>query len=557
MSNAMFIEPSNQNFAELLSNGVRYSVPRFQRDYSWEQEQWEDLWTDVEGLEQESHHYMGYIVLQRKSQGDFDIVDGQQRLTTLSLLVLAAMKRIQDLIDSDREASQNKERLQAIGDRFIGSKDIISLRVDNKLTLNRNNAVFYREICARLSPPKQRGMTKTNRLLQKAFDFFAERIQATSGEQLAAFINRFSLAMVFTRIVVQDSVNAYKVFETLNARGIQLSTPDLIKNYLFSVVTQDNSISEEHLNELDERWGVIIQQLGEHNFSNFMRYYHLSHHAFVTKKELFKALREYYKDARAAYHYLASLKDTAPIYAALAMPNDDWWSADASYREAKHYLEGLSIFNIKQPFAILMVAYQHFSPEEFIKVLRYIYVLAIRYNVICSFSPNEQEKRYSRIAINISQGRYKRASHVKNSQDFQDLYPKDDEFKSYFSYKQMLSRRSPKKIRFLLADIENYLGASIDHLDVVLEHILPYNPSQDWHESFGAGVQESVDRLGNMLLLKKDDLKQAHFSEKQRCYQDSSFRIAQKVATYDDWDAARLNRHQTWLAEQACKTWTI
>lgn len=89
--------------------------------------------------------------------------------------------------------------------------------------------------------------------------------------------------MVFTKIVVQDDLNAYKVFETLNARGVQLSTPDLLKNYLFSIVTKDEKIGDEELDELDEQWSEIIDQLGESNVSDYIRYHHNSHRKMVTK----------------------------------------------------------------------------------------------------------------------------------------------------------------------------------------------------------------------------------------------------------------------------------
>lgn len=86
---------TNETFQTLIGNGVKYQVPRFQRDCAWDKEQWEDLWSDIETLNEEQYHYMGYIVLQRKSQYDFEVIDGQQRLITLSLVILAAMKNIQ------------------------------------------------------------------------------------------------------------------------------------------------------------------------------------------------------------------------------------------------------------------------------------------------------------------------------------------------------------------------------------------------------------------------------------------------------------------------------
>jgi len=81
----MLMEPTNQTFQELISNGIKYQVPRFQRDYAWDSEQWEDLWSDIQTIADEQYHYMGYIVLQRKSHHDFEVIDGQQRLITLSL----------------------------------------------------------------------------------------------------------------------------------------------------------------------------------------------------------------------------------------------------------------------------------------------------------------------------------------------------------------------------------------------------------------------------------------------------------------------------------------
>ena len=91
---------ANQTFRQLVGNGLTYHVPRFQRDYSWTEEEWDDLWQDILGIVtgDESAHYMGYLVLQTADNKEFDIIDGQQRLTTLSLLVLAILKNLKDLI---------------------------------------------------------------------------------------------------------------------------------------------------------------------------------------------------------------------------------------------------------------------------------------------------------------------------------------------------------------------------------------------------------------------------------------------------------------------------
>ena len=93
----------NNTLRKLFGNGLTYNIPRFQRDYSWDLEQWEDLWSDIietMSVDGDSAHYMGYLVLQSTNDKNFDVIDGQQRLTTCSLLVLAILNNLKKLIES-------------------------------------------------------------------------------------------------------------------------------------------------------------------------------------------------------------------------------------------------------------------------------------------------------------------------------------------------------------------------------------------------------------------------------------------------------------------------
>lgn len=213
----MLMEPKNENFNELIGGSNKYLVPRFQRDYAWDIEQWEDLWSDINSLDEEGFHYMGYIVLQQKEQYQFEVIDGQQRLVTLSLIVLAAMKAIKTMISKGEDEQENQERLDEITKKFVGTKNFVSLKVVSKLELNRNNNRFFQKICSTLEAPNNRGMTSTNKLIRKCFDFFSQKHFGNTGSEIAQFIADLSSSMVFTKIIVQDDLNAYKVFETLNA----------------------------------------------------------------------------------------------------------------------------------------------------------------------------------------------------------------------------------------------------------------------------------------------------------------------------------------------------
>jgi uncharacterized protein with ParB-like and HNH nuclease domain len=108
----MNFNTESNTFRKLLGNGMTYQIPRFQRDYSWTANEWDDLWQDIVGLfsdDPEPAHYMGYLVLQSPDSKQFDIIDGQQRITTLSVMILAALSHLEDIaasgVDTEKKPS--------------------------------------------------------------------------------------------------------------------------------------------------------------------------------------------------------------------------------------------------------------------------------------------------------------------------------------------------------------------------------------------------------------------------------------------------------------------
>lgn len=555
------MEPSNQTFKALMGNGIQYNVPRFQRDYSWSQEQWEDLWEDIDNLHEEEH-YMGYIVLQREenNKNNFSIIDGQQRMITLSLLVLAAMKKINDLITKDREKEDNASRLNEIRRNFIGTLSPVTLIPYNKIILNRNNNSKFKHISEFLEPLLKRNLTKTDELMSDCFEFFYKKIRQDSGETIAEFIEKTTDSMLFTKIVVDDSLNAYKVFETLNARGVQLSTPDLLKNYLFSQVADNQTLDDNDLEAMDDKWSTIISELGERNFTDFIRYYHNTRHPLVTKKKLFKNIRDTITQVKDTRNYLNNLSKYAPIYAALNNPNDPLWQRP-DYKAIQPYLEAFKLFTIKQAFLLLLAAYPQFTAEEFITLAKYLYILSIRYNIIAHYSPKEQERVYNTLAMKISSGTLTRASHIKNQAEFKKLYPNDRTFKDIFKYHTMSGSQNNKKIRYLLTQIENHLSnTNTDYNTWTLEHIIPYNITAEWTKYYDGQYNQEIDRLGNMTLVTAQENKDCGvrlFDEKKIIYKKSNATLSNKLSEYEQWDSNTLERHQDWLAEQAIEMWGI
>ena len=119
----MNFNTANSTLRQLLGNGLSYHVPPFQRDYSWTEDEWDDLWQDMVDLfteDGEPAHYMGYLVLQSSDNKRFDIIDGQQRITTLSIMILAGLGFLGDLIEAGNDADNNRKRREQLQSSYIG-----------------------------------------------------------------------------------------------------------------------------------------------------------------------------------------------------------------------------------------------------------------------------------------------------------------------------------------------------------------------------------------------------------------------------------------------------
>jgi uncharacterized protein with ParB-like and HNH nuclease domain len=143
MAKSNLLNTRTTNLLELVGNGRIYRVPPYQRDY-WEIEQWEDLWNDLLGLrgKPDDRHYMGALVVEGKSDREFLIIDGQQRLATLSLLGLAVIAKLEQIASTGTDPEPNRERAARLRSRFIGEKDPASLIESSKLFLNETDDGF-------------------------------------------------------------------------------------------------------------------------------------------------------------------------------------------------------------------------------------------------------------------------------------------------------------------------------------------------------------------------------------------------------------------------------
>ncbi|HMT73306.1 MAG TPA: DUF262 domain-containing HNH endonuclease family protein [Chitinophagaceae bacterium] len=552
-------DTSSLTYRQLMGNGLRYEVPRFQRDYTWETEQWDDLWYDINALrkKEEADHYMGYLVLQTPDNKGFQIIDGQQRLTTISIIILAVLKCLDSLGNAGTDTENNKKRLDALRSSYIGYIDPVTLISSNKLKLNRNSDDFYRQQLVLLRDLPSRNINSSERQMKDCFNWFYEKIRKefTTGESLAHFIDDLADKLFFTRITVSDDFNAFRVFETLNARGVQLSAADLLKNYFFSVVDE----SKPHKSEIDELellWSKTVEKLGNKKFEDYLRYFWNSRNKTIRKPALFKAIRKNIIDKTQVFDIVRELNDVADVYVALQNPEDELWSGK---NEIKESLQTLQLFQIKQTLSLFISGYYNLSEQSFSKLVQTCATISFRYNVIGGLNPNEQEDIYNSIANLIS-----KTKHFDISA-FKPVYVSNDNFETAFSNKVFKNtQRNHKIVKYILAKIEAYRfrnGITTSGDSYTVEHILPENADDSWGNFDNEAINRSVFRLGNLTLLERVLNKDAgilKFSEKKDFYAKSNSKITQQVAeNFDNWEESSISSRQRELAKDAKSIWQV
>ena len=558
----------NNTYRKLIGNGLTYRIPRFQRDYSWTDDEWEDLWADILGTIQEDGepaHYMGYLVLQSQDEKSFDVIDGQQRLTTLTLIVLAALKNLQRLIADNNQPEHNQQRLDQIRQTYIGYLDPVTLVSRTKLTLNRNNDHYFQTYLVQLGHLPQRGFRASEHSLRKAFEWFEKRVRdyakksgGDEGVALATLVETMSDRLFFTVISVTDELNAYKVFETLNARGVRLSSTDLLKNYLFSVLHRDN----EHLHEmkvLEDRWEAMVTRLGSESFPDFLRIHWISRRSFVRQSELFKTIRAKVTHREAVFQLLRDMEEDMDTYLALTHPEVSQWHPDL-----KGYAQNLRMFSVRQPFPLLFAAYRQLPNADFASLLRSCLMISFRYNVIGSQPTNEQERVYYAVAQKIANGEILTVNAALEG--LKAVYPNDDTFRVAFAEKTIrtTNSRNLRIVRYIFCALEKQASSNdydFESDSFNIEHVLPQNPEAGWDAFTDEEADAMVYRLGNMTLLAKKSNKNLGndgFDIKKPVLAESQFELTRKIAEDNtDWTPARIAARQNILAKLATSIWRI
>lgn len=554
------LDTSTVSLSDIIGNGKTYTVPPYQRDYSWKKDHWEDLWNDILAIKTTGNvHYMGSIVLQNMGDKRYHVIDGQQRFSTLTLIVLAIIKKLNELIKNQIDVDNNKERVSLLSKKYIGDKDPGSLTYSSKLQLNENNNSFFQSnLLVFRAPVNVRTLQDSDRQIWSAFNFFSTQVdilfkEEQNGETITNFLNKLiAERLMFIQIVVEDELSAYTVFETLNSRGVGLTVTDLLKNYLFSISSQVD------LPHIKNKWKKIVDIIRLDSFPTFLRHYWISKNKLIRQEYLFRAVKESITNSPAVITLLDSLEENALLYKALSNYSDNFWGGN---REIKKRIKELTLFKERQAYPIIIAAYNNLSIEDFSRVLKLISVITFRYTVIAKLHTNLKEDVYNRAAIQISN---KTATTITQiAEIIRPLYPSDKDFTNIFANKSISTKRGNKIVRYIMFALENHLSNANNDFEEnpgTIEHILPENGNQNYTAEFPQATHEAlVYRLGNYTILEEAKNRECNtlpFNDKKAVFTTSQYVLSREIQS-NDWTPNSMDLRQERLARYASSVWRI
>lgn len=558
----------------LLSGRKQYTVPRNQREFSWGEEQLREFWTDlVYNIKfQDSNfnfeeYFIGTIVLAGDEDGfELQIVDGQQRLTVLTMLI----KAITDILKTLNEDS----RAGAIYSNYIEGQDIES---GSYFKLNRQSTsdFFKTEIQNSERCEEFTAKNLEDNLLLQAYKYLCDQLSVTNiletfysdkesitneehTNAILAVNKQLTTKVKVIKVVVDNEDDAYTIFEILNARGMDLDSADLIKNKVFS------SLRENHpIDFAKKKWDGIKNELTQRDNSIsmavFLRHWWNSRYPIVSEGSLYKQFKDkLYSEELTALFFVNDLEKTSKLYAKLLSPQISDWSEHNS-KKLFFSLNAFRVFNLSFNRPLILALFDTFSRKKLklkvlLETLEEIEKFHFIFTAICSQRPTGVESSYSMCSRKLRASTNKRES--KEAIDellgkLKDRLPSESYFIEKFKDLKFVNSvtKHKKLIQYFFVKYERYLQQNNElyPLDLTLEHILPQSLKI-----------KNIGAVGNLIPIS-DDLNNAastkEFSNKIPIFKQSNFKVVQrfcdKYETESEWSKTKITERTSALAKIA------
>jgi len=350
---ALDFHPSKYSFEELL-NRRYYQIPRFQRPYSWDSGNLEEFWRD--SIEDND---LGYFIgpMVGWSRGEESsiayVVDGQQRITTISILLSEIRSQFQ-LLGEERLA-RGIQRLLERPDRDNEDRFVLQTE-DQSPYLNRRILAYPADTTVRPASSNEEGLEGARAWLSARVEklLTPDGVRMEKADAIGALkdVRDRILALRVIWVNLGNEDDAYIVFETLNSRGKDLAVADLLKNHLLNRIRARNLRADAAREKWDRMRRTLDESSPPIDADRYIQHWWLSQEDYVAQRKLFRAIREKVRTKEQAQERLDSIVNDAPLYRLILEPtSDEWGPEEEAIRDA---LTGLALFGVTQPAPLLL-----------------------------------------------------------------------------------------------------------------------------------------------------------------------------------------------------------
>jgi uncharacterized protein with ParB-like and HNH nuclease domain/predicted transport protein len=554
------MEAKPANMLKFIQRDTQFVIPLYQRTYSWTEKQCKQLWDDIVRAASNDNvptHFLGSIVyihegvLQNSSVPQLVVIDGQQRLTTLSLLLVALRQHMQ-AGNPGTEITPKKINNYYL----VNSEEEGELR--HKLVLTQND----RDTLIRLVEGKTLPKAVAERVVEN-YTFFQERI--VRSELMPDDLWRGISKLIVVDIALERGKdNPQLIFESLNSTGLDLSETDKIRNYVLMDLppAEQKSIYQEYWYPMERGFDPNSPQ----QFDSFVRdYLTVKTRRIPNIYEIYPKFKSYVEQGRAAgvstEEIVADLHKYSVYYVRMARLSEE----DRQLRAAFADLNGFRMY-VANPF--LLEVYDDFEQgrltrDEFVQIVRLVESYGFR-RATCGIPTNSLNKTFQNLGREIDKSKYLESVNLAFLlKDSYTRFPTDVEFKEQFIRRDAYN--SPR-VKYLLRKLENYKRKEPVNVDeYTIEHIMPQNSNlnAEWQADLGPdwqNVQQTyLHTIGNLTLTGYNStLSDRPFLEKREMpggFHDSPIRLNHIPGQLDHWNETTILQRAQKLAETAAEIW--
>lgn len=576
-----------------------FSVPDFQRNYSWTDVEVRQFWQDIEAVleGQSSDHFMGPIVALESPSGRTPLIDGQQRITTLT--ILASVVRDYLMLEMENPTieiagasffiSQNFLKILFVSDmstpRLQSNYQIGRIFEDyivrNPNTQERKNFDSRPTMLTKKEQRLSKNLESAQALLRSLSKSWIEQHTATEDKKRAVqkLYEVASNKVQFLYIEVGNEEDAFTIFETLNDRGLKLSASDLIKSFLLRRIIEQNPASDRA--EIIENWEKIPSYLENYDISSFLRHYLLTQEEVpVQKKKIFTLLKndvegQARQDPKSAKKKLDELINSAFHYGRLLGTE----SISEDSPEIQRRLGLLEMVGDSYRVFLLKVLQLGYTEDEFLLAIKSVEKIAFRW-AICGENAQQLETKFQNYAHKLLPANLENLKQVC-TQLVMDS-PSDEKFSAAFTTGSSRDTRMQAYVMRSLCYGITGSDVTTSRYEVSVEHIAPQNPlpesAAEWQtavapaETAGDGLtyDDYVYRWGNITILekklnssvgqnvwyiKREGKPGFETISKFKGYRASNIEVTKHLLNIESWTAEQIDRRSEWIASQALIYW--